>query len=177
MGCGRCSRSNLPRARQLRFDGTDIAEAAVTKREQKPLLLARIADQLSHRLDTAAERGLRDEATMPDLVEQFVLRNNPIMMGNQVVQHVKHLRLNRKCLAGTTHLEPGGIQLKPCKSVDLGHTRNEALSPAGKKSILAESDLLSNLIQFQYKFGVDISTIVSATANQCRNRNERRLQP
>jgi hypothetical protein len=57
------------------------------------LLFAGIADGAPSRIDPAAERGLRDDPTLPNSSEQIVLGNDPVPVLDEVDENVEDLGL------------------------------------------------------------------------------------
>jgi hypothetical protein len=70
-----------------------------------------VSDGLSSCLDAARQRGLRDEAITPDLVEQLVLGHDAVAVLQQIHENVENLRLELDHLARPIHLEQVCVEL------------------------------------------------------------------
>jgi hypothetical protein len=70
------------------------------------LRAARVADRLAGRGDTAAERRLRHDSTLPHGLDQLVAAHGPVTVAHQVDQDVEYLRLDVNRGAGAPQLVP-----------------------------------------------------------------------
>ena len=61
----------------------------------EPLLFAAVTEGLSYSVDSAIERCVRYDATVPDLLDYLVPADHPLAMFDQVVQQIEYLRLQR----------------------------------------------------------------------------------
>jgi hypothetical protein len=61
----------------------------------QPLFLATVSDRVAHRRNPAADRGFRNNATVPDRANQFIPANNPFAMADEMEQKIEDLRLDR----------------------------------------------------------------------------------
>jgi len=68
--------------------------------------------------DPTRQRRLADEPITPHVVEQLLLRDNPIAALDEVGQHVEHLRLDRHDSAIAPHLLADKIDFVPGKTED-----------------------------------------------------------
>ena len=91
------------------LDGRYQAEAAAADGANAALLGAVIAQRLAQRLDAAAERGIRDDAVLPDALEDLFLGDQAVTVLQEEKQQVENLRLNRNNLLAPPQLEGGGV--------------------------------------------------------------------
>ena len=63
----------------------------------------------------ARMRRLRDDATLPNRVDQLVLADNPLAVANEVNEQIEHLRLAINNCAGTPLLPPRDLISKSAK--------------------------------------------------------------
>ena len=76
------------------LDRGDEAIAATMHGTDHHLTVAVVADGAARRLDPTGERRLADEAVTPHLVEQLLLGHHPVPVGDQVGEHIEHLRFD-----------------------------------------------------------------------------------
>jgi hypothetical protein len=104
-------------------------------RRDHSLLLTVVADRSPRLFESARQRRLTDEAIAPHGVEQFGLGDEPVAVGDQVNEHVEHLRLDVDDLAAAPEHELVEVQLAVLESVHggshgidgLGHTNKAAV--------------------------------------------------
>ena len=72
--------------------------------------MAGIADRLARGVDAARKRGFRDDAALPDVLEQIVLGDDVVAMLHQMHQQIEHLRLDRDDLAAAAQLAAVGVE-------------------------------------------------------------------
>src|SRR5581483_6904970 len=103
--------------RQLRIGLhlTDEAKALARHRADQLLVAAVVVDRLAHGVDPAGQGRFGHDASVPDLVEQFVLADHAIAVLDEIEQNVEHLRLQRDALAGAAQLPPIDIKYMICK--------------------------------------------------------------
>ena len=75
-----------------------------------PLRLAVVAERTPRRHDPAAQRGVTDEASTPDGVEQFVPGDEAVMMSDQFRNHCEHLRFDADAFVSTPQFGTTGVQ-------------------------------------------------------------------
>src|SRR5687768_2785800 len=75
------------------------AEADAVHGADDPLSRAVVTDGLARVLDAGVERGGSDVAMPPDAVEQLLLRDEAVAIGEQIREHVEHLGLDVKAFA------------------------------------------------------------------------------
>jgi hypothetical protein len=86
------------------------AEPPPVHRADQALVTPVVADRSPGGLDAARQRRLGDEPVAPDLVEQLGLRDDPVAVPDEVVEHVHHLRLDRDPLPATLELHGIGVE-------------------------------------------------------------------
>jgi hypothetical protein len=93
-----CARGRRPRGRlRLFFQflyAADKADAFARDCAHELLLLTAVANGLAHRVDTAVEGGIRDDATAPYRRNEVVFADDAITVFDQVDQKVEYLRLD-----------------------------------------------------------------------------------
>ena len=87
------------------------------------LRLAVVPERLPRRLDPASHRRVRDDATVPDLFDDFVLGNQPLAVLHQQPEQCEDLRFEAHGLAARAQLDGREIQLEVTERVD--HPRQE----------------------------------------------------
>ena len=70
----------------------------------RALIPAAVADSPANRVDPAGQRRLRDDSSLPDIVEQIVLADDPVAIFHEILQQIEHLGFNRHPLAATAQL-------------------------------------------------------------------------
>jgi hypothetical protein len=96
----------------------DDAEADAVDGLDHALRAAVVANGLPSVLDAAVERRGRDVAMPPDAVEQLVLGDEPVAAGEEMGEHVEHLRLDAYGLAGSAELVEPSVELEVAEGVD-----------------------------------------------------------
>jgi hypothetical protein len=91
-----------------------------------------IAHRLARELDPAAQGGWRHEAMLPDVVQQLVLRDQPVVAREQEGQHIEHLRLDVPHLLAAAQLVQPLVQLEFRELVDLADRLEGAHRTTGK---------------------------------------------
>ena len=86
------------------------AEAPPVDRSDQALIAPVVADRSPGGLDAARQGRLGDEPVAPDLVEQLGLRDDPVAVPDEVVEHVHDLWLDRDLLAATLELHRVGVE-------------------------------------------------------------------
>lgn len=76
-----------------------------------------VSDEVPRRLDAAAERGVRDDAAFPDLLDQLVPGHDVIAVFNQDNQELQNLGLEGQRLTPARDFKQGGIDLIVAESV------------------------------------------------------------
>jgi hypothetical protein len=64
------------------------------QRPDEDLIVSVVAKRAPGAIDSAGERGLRDDPAIPDLLDQFILADNPVTVVHQVNDEIEHLRLD-----------------------------------------------------------------------------------
>ena len=77
-----------------------------------------VADGLARRLHPARHRGVGDHAPVPDFLDQFVVRDQPVAVRDQQRQQVEDLRFDGPHAAARAKLGGREIQLELAESVD-----------------------------------------------------------
>src|SRR5262249_21164619 len=108
------------RRRVVFVDVADEAKSALVQSANEALVAAAVAERAPCRADAGVERRLRDDAALPDDVEQLVFADDPVAIANEVNEQVEHLRLD-------VDIRPGKPQLLP-REVDLEIGEAEAQS-------------------------------------------------
>ncbi len=83
---------------------TNKAKTTSVHRAYEGLRIPIVADGLARRLDSARKRRVGDRAATPNSPVQLVLRDQPVGIGGQIGQQLKHLRLKINRDAATTQL-------------------------------------------------------------------------
>ena len=89
---------------------SDEAEASPVDRADQALITPVVADRPPGGLDAARKGRLGDEPVAPDLVEQLGLRDDPVAVPDEVVEHVHDLRLDRDPLPATLELHRVAVE-------------------------------------------------------------------
>jgi hypothetical protein len=72
--------------------------------------LAGVADGAPRGSDAAADGRVRDDASLPDRVEQIILADDPVPVSDQMEQEVEHLRFHLDQLGASAQLPPCRIE-------------------------------------------------------------------
>ena len=75
-----------------------------------PLRLAVVAERAPRRHDSAAQRGIPDEAPTPDGIEQFVPADEAVMMSDQFRDHGEYLRLDADTFVSAPQFGTTGVE-------------------------------------------------------------------
>ena len=74
------------------------------------LVLAAVADRRSRGVDAAGQRRFRDDAAVPDALDQIVLGDDAVAVLYQVDQQIEHLRLDGDRLTATGQFTQAGVE-------------------------------------------------------------------
>jgi len=88
----------------ITFDVTDETKPTPMQRANKTLTVAAVAERAPGRADAGAQRRLRDDASLPNRLEELVLAHDSIAVADEVNKEVEHLRLDVNDRAGAPHL-------------------------------------------------------------------------
>ena len=92
------------RRRAVTFDVTDETKPTLVQRANETLVIAAVAERAPGRADARAQRRLRDDASLPNRLEELVLAHDSIAVADEVNKEVEHLRLDVNDRAGVPHL-------------------------------------------------------------------------
>src|SRR5262249_59409423 len=98
------------------LDVADEAKPALVQGANQGLVIAAVPERAAGRADAGAERGLRDDAALPDRLDQLVLAYDALAILHEVNDQVEHLRLDMDDRAGTPQLVPSDIDLEVGKT-------------------------------------------------------------
>jgi hypothetical protein len=70
--------------RRSLLDFADEAKSALMQRADQSLIVAVVAQSAPRRTDSGAERRLRDDAAVPNRLDQLVLAHDPVAVLNEV---------------------------------------------------------------------------------------------
>ncbi len=108
--------------RRVREDGPDELVAAPADGPDVALRFAVVAERAAGRLDAAGQCRLTDEASTPHGVEQLLLGHEPVMVADQLGQHVEHLGLDTDHLAVRAQLVALGVQYESVEPPHAGRS-------------------------------------------------------
>ena len=106
----------FPRRRSLGPRGLGFVEGAdelVATAAHGPDVALRfpvIAKGPTRRLDPTGQRRLTDEPATPHRIEQFLLGDHPVVVADQLVEHVEHLRLDPDHLGAASQFKPADVE-------------------------------------------------------------------
>ena len=131
---GHCSEAGIALRRRIprvarrgaaarRFGLRHEAVPLAVERLDEALRLAVVAERLPRRLDATRDRGVGHDATVPDLLDDLVFRDEPLAVGDEQREQGKHLRLEAQHLAAGPQLDGGQVQLEATEPID--HRRQE----------------------------------------------------
>src|SRR5262249_15288100 len=103
---------NRGRRRTVLVNVADKAKSAFVQRADEALVVAAVAERPPCCADAGAQRRLRDDAALPNHVDQFVLADDPIAVANQVNEQIEHLRLDVNGRAGASQLLPRDVDVE-----------------------------------------------------------------
>ncbi len=89
-------------------------------RPDESLGLAVVAKRLACRLHSTGQGGVGDQASVPDLLEEFIPGNQPLPVLHEEGEKGEHLRLERAEFAFSAQFDLRQIQLEPSKPVSHG---------------------------------------------------------
>ena len=107
------------------------------QRANEALVVAAVAERAPCRADAGAQRRLRNDAALPDRVEQLVLADRSITVANEIDKQVEHLRFDVNDRAGAPQLLPRHIDL------EFGEAKIQS-SPSSSRIRFATAAILSN---------------------------------
>src|SRR5260370_1821885 len=81
------------RRRAVTFDITDETKPTLMQRANETLVVAAVAERAPGRADARAQRRLRDDASLPNRLEQLVLAHDSIPVSDELNKKVEHTRL------------------------------------------------------------------------------------
>jgi hypothetical protein len=99
------------------------AEALAWKGPDQPLFVAIVADRGARRIDTAAKRCLRDDASLPDRGEELVAADNPFPCPNEEFKEIKNLRFHGNQTIAAAQFAPVNIKDNIVKTVKQNRPR------------------------------------------------------
>src|SRR5688572_23839777 len=102
------------------------AEADAVHGADDPLSRAVVTDGLARVLDAGVERGGSDVAMPPDAVEQLLLRDEAVAIGEQIREHDEHLGLDVQPLSASTQLVDTRVELVLPEGIDHALGRGSA---------------------------------------------------
>ena len=94
------------------LDVADETKPALVQRAYEALVVAAVAERAPCRADAGAQRRLRDDAALPNRVEQLVLADGSMTVANEINKQVEHLRLDVNDRAGAPQLLSRHIDLE-----------------------------------------------------------------
>jgi hypothetical protein len=92
------------------------------QRANQVLVVAAVAERAPCRADAGAERRVRDDAALPNRVDQLVPADDPIAIPNKVNEQIEHLRLDVNNRGGPPQLLPRDIDLEILEAEAQGDT-------------------------------------------------------
>jgi hypothetical protein len=120
---GRCLGRRGGRRRHGYVRGLHVrheAQALAMDRADEALRPAVVAERLARGLDAARDRGLRDDAPVPDLLDDLVAGHEPVAVLHEQREQREDLRLHGARRAARAQLHPGHVQLEMAEPVDHG---------------------------------------------------------
>src|SRR5260370_8988419 len=100
------------RRRAVTFDITEETKPTLMQRANETLVVAAVAERAPGRADARAQCRLRDDASLPNRLEQLVLAHDSIAVADEVNKEVDHLRLDVTDRAGAPHLLSCAVHLQ-----------------------------------------------------------------
>jgi hypothetical protein len=98
--------------------GRDEPIALTVNRLDEPLRLAVVAENGPRRLHAARDGRVRDDASVPNLLDELVLGDEALAVLHEQRQECKHLGLEAQDPAALAQLHGGEIQLEVGEGVD-----------------------------------------------------------
>ena len=98
------------------IDPPDKAESALGHRADEVLAFTAVANGAPRRADAGAERRLRDDAALPDRLDQLVLADDSVAVADQIEQQIEHLRLDADGLPASAQFVLAKVDLKLAES-------------------------------------------------------------
>src|SRR5262249_16124696 len=84
-------------------------QPALVQRSYEAWVAAAVAERAPCRTDAGAQRRLRDDAALPNHVDQLVLADDPIAVANEVNEQIEYLRLDMNDRPGAPQLLPRDV--------------------------------------------------------------------
>jgi len=109
-------------------DVADEPQPAPVNGADQALRLAVIADGAPRRLDAARNGRVRDDASLPDLLDDLVARDDAIAVLDQQHEQIEHLRLDGDGRTIAAHLVGLGVDGNGADQID--HNQSSAIGPA-----------------------------------------------
>src|SRR5467141_3611191 len=90
----------------LALHSADEPEALARNGADQLLVLAAVADRLSHSVDAAGQRRIRNDPAAPDRSDEIVLADDPVAVLHQINQEIEYLRLNGNPFGAAAQFAP-----------------------------------------------------------------------
>ncbi len=107
-------------SRAFDHDVADEPQPAAVDGANQALCLAIIADGTPRRLDAAGNRGIRDDASLPDALDDLVARDDAVVVLDQQHEQIEHLWLDRDGRPIPAHFVGLGIDGDGTNQIDHG---------------------------------------------------------
>jgi hypothetical protein len=102
-----------------------------------------IPNSLPHRRDVTIQRGIPHKLVGPQMLQEFLLKDDPIPMRQQVREHLKRLGLQRHRLPSLVEFIALGVEEVVTK--DIGHRYTFARRPQGYREASYHKNPMKNL--------------------------------
>ena len=106
----RCRRAHVRAGGLVLTDFGDEPQTLARQRLDQSLLAAGVADGAAGRIDPVEQRGLRDDATVPDRGHQLIFANHTVAVADQVSQEIEDLGLD--CYQGRSPAQLAAIRVE-----------------------------------------------------------------
>src|SRR5690606_5437320 len=103
-------RRDLVRFGADHIDSSNETKALSSQRSDESLLVTAVADRGPGGVDMARERGFRDDAPVPNRLEQVVLADDAFSVRHEVEQNIEHLRSDGYRGGRPRELAPIGVE-------------------------------------------------------------------
>src|SRR5262245_16080198 len=103
---------NSGRSGSVVVNVADKTKSALVQRAYEALVAAAVAERAPCRADAGAQRRLRDDAALPNHVDQLVLADDPIAVANEVNEQVEYLRLDMNDRPGAPQFLPRDVDIE-----------------------------------------------------------------
>jgi hypothetical protein len=110
--------------------GTHETEAPARQRLDQALLLAAVADRASNDV-AGGHRRVGDDAAVPDGGDEVVLADHALAVGDQVSEHIEHLRRNGNRVHPATQLSPVGVEHAILEEITQAAVPISGIGPCG----------------------------------------------